>query len=125
MNSNDKESTTIFDSSVPSLLSFSTLSSNCINEEYVTQVRHIISSWNNNHENELKTTKDSDETPSIIDKHPKIEFSTNRKVIDNQIPSSPSPPPIHRQYPQFESVPTPVQQSQSFLPTELFDCCDS
>jgi hypothetical protein len=49
----------LFDSSASSfnikpLLSFSARSSNFINEEYATQVRQIISSWNN-HENELKS----------------------------------------------------------------------
>jgi len=120
MNSNDKEPTIIplssFDSSVPSLLSFSALSSNYINEEYITQVHHILSSWNN-HENELKSTIDSDKTISMINKCSKIEFFTNRKVVNSS--------PIRRQYPQFESVPTPIQQSQSFIPSELFDCCES
>ncbi len=107
MNSNDKESTIIShlcDSSVPSLLSFSALSSKSINEEYTTRVHHIISSWNN-HENELKSTKDSDQTIPIINKSSKIEFSTS---------------PIHHQYPQFESI-----RTQSFIPSELFDCCES
>jgi hypothetical protein len=105
-----------FDSSVPSLLSFSALSSNSINEEYITQVHQILSSWNN-HENELKSTIDSDKTISTINKCSKIEFSTNRQVVNSS--------PIRRQYPQFESVPTPVQQSQSFIPSELLDCYES
>jgi hypothetical protein len=96
MNSNNKEAIMCsFDSSLPSLLSFSTLSSNLINEEYVTQVRQIISTWKNDENNS----------------------STTRQVINN--------PSIRPQYPQFESVRTPLQQSSSFLPSEFLDCCDS
>lgn len=126
MNSNDKESTIVtrcsLPSSIPSLLSFSSLLSNFDNEEYKTRVRHIILSWNK-HENEAKSTADSDETILITNKCSKIEFSPNRKVFDTQISSS-SSSSIRRKYPKFESVPTPVQQPQSFLPSDLLDCCN-
>jgi len=46
----------------------------------------------------------------------KIKFSTNRKIIDNQLTNNSS---IPRQHPQFESVPTPIQESQSFISSVL------
>ncbi|CAF3418912.1 unnamed protein product [Rotaria sp. Silwood1] len=202
-----------------SLISFPTQSSNRINEEYLTQMHHIIESSDNLSEtkpNERSilhcqpipihrfdstspsiSTLDEDEddygnlSQSIIivnsslnlpedritsaqtltmksrlSERTEKEYNNNRRITMNSYESSPCFPksytrlphslrninssfnhpspsgtirsptfitaPIRRQFPQFESVRTPIQkssmikqESSSTIPSELFDCCQT
>ncbi|CAF1183641.1 unnamed protein product [Rotaria sordida] len=140
---------------VKPLLSFPIQSSTHINDEYVTRVRHIIESWNdhenelksiqninststnssnidddiNDHKPKSSITS-SNQTTSNIHNYSNTELSTNHKLIDNEIypcelKSLINNSPIHQQYPQFKSAHHHVGESQSSIPSELLDCCDS
>ena len=66
---------------------------------------------------------------SLRNKNPSFNSPSQSGAIRSPIINN---PPIRRQFPQFESVRTPVQkspttkqESPSTIPSELFDCCQT
>jgi hypothetical protein len=66
---------------------------------------------------------------SLRNKNPSFHHPSQSGAIRSPIINN---PPIRRQFPEFESVRTPVEKSsiikqeiQSPIPSELFDCCQT
>jgi len=66
---------------------------------------------------------------SLRNKNPSFNHPSQSGAIRSPLINN---PPIRRQFPEFESVRTPVQKSpiinqeiQSTIPSELFDCCQT
>lgn len=59
---------------------------------------------------------------SLRNKNPSFHHPSQSGTIRPAIINNPS---MRRQFPQFESVRTPVQKSQSTIPSEVFDCCQT
>ncbi|CAF3511212.1 unnamed protein product [Adineta steineri] len=130
--SNEKESTIVSQSqlvsSVPLFdsLSFSSLlssssssthtSSHIINQEYLTRICQILTSCNTSN-NESKSVSKSSDVSSITNHNKSHSTITTTTSINKSS--------ISNRYPQFECVRTPTQESHSFIPPELLDCCES
>jgi hypothetical protein len=121
-------------SSSPTTVSDPTLSFKSRQSERSEKEFHNNQKVMNNHNqyhlsNSYSSTNYTRLPHSLRNKNPSFNHPSQLGSIRSPIISNPS---IRRQFPQFESVRTPVQkssmikqESQSTIPSELFDCCQT
>jgi hypothetical protein len=111
-----------------------------ISDQTVSMKARLSEHSEKEYDNNRKVINHHESNPCGPKSYARLPYSLRNKNPSFNSPSQSEPirspmitnPPIRRQFPQFESVRTPAQnspianrESQSTIPSELFDCCQT